>query len=92
MDIAIIGSGNVGKALAAAAVRNGHSVTLSAAHPEHARAAAESTGALAAESNLEAVERAEVVVLAVYSQVIVHSSTRSSTRSQARSWSIRPTP
>ena len=72
MDIAIIGSGNLGKALAAAAVRNGHRVTLSAAHPEHARAAAESTGALAAESNLEAVERAEVVVLAVYSQVIVH--------------------
>jgi NADPH-dependent F420 reductase len=72
MDIAIIGSGNVGKALAAAAVRNGHNVTLSAANPAHARAAAESIGARAAESNLEAVEGAELVVLAVYSTVVVH--------------------
>ena len=37
MKIAIIGSGNVGKALAGLFVRAGHGVTLSAAHPEHAR-------------------------------------------------------
>jgi predicted dinucleotide-binding enzyme len=72
MEIAIIGSGNVGKALAGATVRNGHSVTLTAADPDHARTAAESVGARAADSNLEAVDRAELVVLAVYSPVVVH--------------------
>jgi predicted dinucleotide-binding enzyme len=34
MNIAIIGAGNVGKALAGACVRAGHSVTMSCAHSE----------------------------------------------------------
>jgi 8-hydroxy-5-deazaflavin:NADPH oxidoreductase len=65
MQIAIIGSGNVGKALAGSFTRAGHDVTLTAAHPDHAKAAAEQAGANAAESNQAAVQGAEVVVLAV---------------------------
>ncbi len=65
MKIAIIGSGNVGKALAGSFVGAGHGVTLSAAHAEHARAAAEATGAQAAATDREAVTGADVVVLAV---------------------------
>jgi 3-hydroxyisobutyrate dehydrogenase-like beta-hydroxyacid dehydrogenase len=55
MDIAIIGSGNVGKALAGAATRAGHSVTMASAQPEHAEEAARSAGARAANSSREAV-------------------------------------
>jgi NADPH-dependent F420 reductase len=65
MQLAIIGSGNVGKALAGSFTRAGHTVTLSASDPDNARAAAEQTGARAAESNQSAVKSAEVVVLAV---------------------------
>jgi NADPH-dependent F420 reductase len=65
MDIAIIGTGNVGRVLASAAVRADHNVVLSAAHPESARTVAEEIGARAADSNRAAVESAEVVVLAV---------------------------
>jgi 8-hydroxy-5-deazaflavin:NADPH oxidoreductase len=65
MRIAIIGSGNVGKALAGSFTRAGHGVTLTASNPGNARAAAELTGAKSAESNRAAVEVAEVVVLAV---------------------------
>jgi NADPH-dependent F420 reductase len=65
MDIAIIGAGNVGKALAGAFIRAGHSVTLSAAHPDKAQAAAAETGAAAAGSNADAAAAGEVVVLAV---------------------------
>jgi len=65
MQIAIIGAGNVGKALATTLTRAGHEVTISAAHPDHARAAATETGASAATSNVEAAKGAELVVLAV---------------------------
>ena len=65
MNYAIIGAGNVGRALAASAVRAGHQVTLSARHPEHAQAAAAETGARGASSNAEAVDAAEIVILAV---------------------------
>jgi predicted dinucleotide-binding enzyme len=65
MQIAIIGAGNVGTALAQSLTRAGHDVTVSAAHPEHAREAAARTGAKAAASNAEAVSGADVVVLAV---------------------------
>jgi len=65
MQIAIIGSGNVGKALAGSFVRAGHSVTLSASDPGHARDAAAQTGGQGAESNQAAVASAESVVLAV---------------------------
>jgi NADPH-dependent F420 reductase len=65
MDIAIIGAGNVGKALAKSGLRAGHKVTLSAHHPEHAAEAARETGAEAAASNTEAVKDAELVIVAV---------------------------
>jgi 8-hydroxy-5-deazaflavin:NADPH oxidoreductase len=65
MKVAVIGSGNVGKALAPTAVKAGHTVTLAAAHPEHARDAALATGAQAAESSSTAVSDADVVVIAV---------------------------
>jgi NADPH-dependent F420 reductase len=65
MNIAIIGAGNIGKAIAGSSVKAGHTVTLSAADPAHARAAAQATGARAASSNREAVQAADVVILAV---------------------------
>ncbi|MBA3553000.1 MAG: NADPH-dependent F420 reductase [Actinobacteria bacterium] len=70
MQIAIIGSGNVGKALAGSFVRAGHQVNLSASDPENARAAAQDTGASAADSNTAAVEGADAVVLAVPYQAV----------------------
>jgi 8-hydroxy-5-deazaflavin:NADPH oxidoreductase len=65
MDIAIIGAGNVGKALAGSFKRAGHTVTIAAAHPEHAADAARAIGALAAATNSEAVAGSDLVVLAV---------------------------
>ena len=65
MEIAIIGAGNVGKALAKASVELGHGVTITAAHIENAQAAADEVGARSAKSNAEAVENADVVILAV---------------------------
>jgi 8-hydroxy-5-deazaflavin:NADPH oxidoreductase len=65
MQVAIVGSGNVGKALASSFTRAGHGVTLTASNPDHARAAATQTGAQAADSNQQAIGAAEVVVLAV---------------------------
>ena len=65
MRIAILGAGNVGAALATAAVGAGHEVVISARDPEHAQQAARSAGARAASSNAEAVDGAELVVLAV---------------------------
>ena len=64
MDIAIIGAGNVGRALASSFVSAGHAATLSSAHPETARAAAADSGAKAADSNATAAAAADVVVLA----------------------------
>jgi hypothetical protein len=63
--IAIIGAGNVGKALAGSFAAVGRDVVISAAHPEHAQQAAATTGARAAASNAEAVGGADIVVLAV---------------------------
>jgi len=65
MDIAIIGAGNVGTALAGALARAGHRVTISAAHPEHAEDAAKATGAVSADTNHDAVAAGDVVILAV---------------------------
>jgi NADPH-dependent F420 reductase len=65
MDIAIIGAGNVGRALATSAIRTGHKVTVSSASGDTAAKLAEATGARAAESNRAAVEGADLVVLAV---------------------------
>lgn len=65
MDIAIIGAGNVGKALAGSFKRAGHQVTIAAAHPEHAVDAARATGTRAAATNAEAIAGSDFVVLAV---------------------------
>ena len=65
MKIAIIGAGNVGKALTSSAIRAGHNVTISSASGDSARAAAAELGATAAASDREAVEGAEMVILAV---------------------------
>jgi len=65
MKLAIIGSWNVGKALAGSATKAGHSVTISAHDPQHAADAARATKGHAANSNQEAVKDAELVVLAV---------------------------
>jgi NADPH-dependent F420 reductase len=65
MKVAIIGAGNVGKALATSIINAGHDVTIAARHPEHAQAAAEELGATPADSNAAAVQGADVVILAV---------------------------
>jgi 8-hydroxy-5-deazaflavin:NADPH oxidoreductase len=65
MKIAIIGSGNVGKALAASATKAGHSVSISARDPKHAEDAAKATRSHAAQSNTDAVKGADLVILAV---------------------------
>ena len=65
MNIAIIGAGNVGRALATSAIRTGHSVTVSSANGDTAKKLSEDTGAKAAASNRAAAEGAELVVLAV---------------------------
>ena len=65
MRIAILGAGNVGRALAAVSTAAGHTVVLSAGSAGSASSAAASTGAQAAASNAEAVNGADLVVLAV---------------------------
>jgi NADPH-dependent F420 reductase len=71
MDIAIIGAGKAGRALATSAMRSGHSVTVSSTNGDTAAKLAEETGARAAKSNRAAVEGAELVVLAVPYTTIV---------------------
>jgi predicted dinucleotide-binding enzyme len=65
VDIAIIGAGNVGKALAGSFKRAGHRVTITAAHPKHASDAARATGTSSAGSNVEAIAGSDLIVLAV---------------------------
>jgi NADPH-dependent F420 reductase len=65
MRIAMIGAGNVGRALGGALVRGGHEVVLSSARLEHTCSVAQEIGATAAGSNKDAVAAADVVVLAV---------------------------
>lgn len=65
MNVAIIGAGNVGRALAASFTREGHTVTFASRDPEHAAAAAAATGARFAKTNAEAAAAGQVVVLAI---------------------------
>jgi 8-hydroxy-5-deazaflavin:NADPH oxidoreductase len=65
MQIAIIGAGNVGRALATASVRAAHAVTITSAAPSEAERVAAEVGASAAASNGDAVAGAEIVILAV---------------------------
>jgi predicted dinucleotide-binding enzyme len=71
VNIAIIGAGNVGSALAGAAVQAGHSVTIASADPAETEATARDTGAHAVGSNREAVGPADVIILAVPAKVLV---------------------
>jgi predicted dinucleotide-binding enzyme len=64
-SIAIIGAGNVGRALAGAITAAGHDVVVAATRVDHAQEAAVATGARAAASPSEAVSDAETVILAV---------------------------
>lgn len=65
MNIAIIGVGNVGSGLASAFVRSGHHVFLTARSAEHAKEAAQATGAEPAANPAAAAALADVIVLAV---------------------------
>jgi NADPH-dependent F420 reductase len=65
MKVAIIGAGNVGKALGTSLGRAGYDVTLAASSPDSAKAAAQEVGATAASSTAEAAKDADVVILAV---------------------------
>jgi 8-hydroxy-5-deazaflavin:NADPH oxidoreductase len=65
MDIAIIGAGNVGEALAGSISRAGHPVTITSSGGRRAEDVARESGAKVMGSNREAVEGAEAVVLAV---------------------------
>jgi 8-hydroxy-5-deazaflavin:NADPH oxidoreductase len=65
MDIAIIGAGNVGKALASTFTQAGHTVIIASRDAEDAGAAAAAAGARVATSNAAAAAAADVIVLAV---------------------------
>ena len=65
MKVAIIGAGNVGKALGTSMTRAGHEVTISASTPESATAAANEIGASSADSAASAVRDASVIILAI---------------------------
>jgi predicted dinucleotide-binding enzyme len=65
MKVAIIGAGNVGKALGASMTRAGHEVTMSASTPESAKAAAKEIGAGSADNAASAVTDANVIILAI---------------------------
>ena len=61
MDIAIIGAGNVGNALAAAFVRGGHTVSIASRDPEDAGTVAAATGARAAMTPVEVARSADAM-------------------------------
>jgi 8-hydroxy-5-deazaflavin:NADPH oxidoreductase len=65
MDIAIIGAGQVGQALATSFNRAGHNVFIASRDPEDAGAVATATGSTLVSSNAEAARAADIVVLAI---------------------------
>lgn len=65
MNIAIIGAGNVGRALATSFTRSGHSVSITSRDPSEAGAVSSATGARIAKSNVDAARTSDVVILAV---------------------------
>jgi 8-hydroxy-5-deazaflavin:NADPH oxidoreductase len=68
--VAIIGAGNVGSALARACAAADHEVIVSSRQPENAAKVAADVGGRAARSNRDAVEGADMVVLAVPSKAV----------------------
>lgn len=75
MRIGIIGAGNVGRVVGQSAIRAGHEVTLASANPATAEAAAQAIGARAVRSNREAVQGADIVILALQPDVILQAAT-----------------
>jgi 8-hydroxy-5-deazaflavin:NADPH oxidoreductase len=65
MKIAIIGAGNVGRALGSSFAKAGHAVTFAARDAAKTADAAKATGGTAAASPVEAATGADVIVLAV---------------------------
>jgi NADPH-dependent F420 reductase len=65
MKVAIIGTGNVGRALGTSLSRAGHDVTFAARDAAKTRRVADEVGVAAAETAAEAAAAAEVIVLAV---------------------------
>jgi 8-hydroxy-5-deazaflavin:NADPH oxidoreductase len=65
MKVAIIGAGNVGRALATSIGRSGHEVIITSRDPKDAADAAAATGARVVDSNAEAAAEADVVIPAV---------------------------
>jgi hypothetical protein len=65
VNIAIVGAGNVGKALGMVFTRAGNTVTYAATSPEHATSAAEAVGGSAARGVADAARDADIVVIAV---------------------------
>lgn len=65
MKIAVIGAGNVGKALTKSLREAGHEVVITAEHAEHAKGVARELRAEADESVVDAVRDSEAVILAV---------------------------
>jgi 8-hydroxy-5-deazaflavin:NADPH oxidoreductase len=63
--IAVIGTGNVGSALGAAAAKAGYDVVFASQHPDKAREVAAAAGATAALTPRDAAAAADIVVLAV---------------------------
>jgi hypothetical protein len=71
MNIGIIGSGNVGSALASSAARAGHRVIVSSSDVADAGELARAVGGQAVLSNAEAVEQADITFLAVPAAAVV---------------------
>jgi predicted dinucleotide-binding enzyme len=71
MQVAIIGAGNVGRSLARSIVVAGDAVRISSTDEAVAKAVAADTGATAAASNADAVQGAEVVILAVPTAALI---------------------
>jgi predicted dinucleotide-binding enzyme len=70
MKIAMIGAGNVGKALTKASLRAGHTISISASSEREVDEVTSQIGGSAAASNQDAIADAELVVLAVPFDVV----------------------
>lgn len=78
MDIAIIGAGNVGRALATSFVRAGHSVTIASRDPEDAAAVAGAAVVVLATPFSSAPEIAAEIGDAVAGRIVVDATNRMS--------------
>lgn len=65
MDVSIIGTGNVGGALARSLASAGHQVVVTSTTPDEAQALASEVGGRMVPSNTEAIGAADIVILAV---------------------------